>query len=60
MNTILRLIAVVMISTVSAHGKSGGGNSVSDEPETLRVLVWNLWHGGNEVTNGPEKALKLF
>jgi hypothetical protein len=25
----------------------------------LRVLVWNAWRGGNEVDQGPEKALAL-
>jgi exonuclease III len=29
-------------------------------PNTLRVLVWNVWHGTNDVDQGPEKALKLI
>ena len=31
-----------------------------DERDKLRVLVWNVWRGTNEVNNGPEKALKLI
>lgn len=26
----------------------------------LRVLVWNVWRGGNEVTDGPEKILAVI
>lgn len=29
-------------------------------PDTLRVLVWNVWHGTNDVDQGPEKALQLI
>lgn len=29
-------------------------------PDKLRVLVWNVWHGTNDVDQGPEKALQLI
>ncbi len=60
MNPMLLIVAVAIISTASARGDSGGRDSVPDGPDTVRVLVWNLWHGGNEVDNGPEKALQLI
>ena len=28
--------------------------------DTLRVLVWNVLHGSNDVVNGPEKALAVI
>jgi endonuclease/exonuclease/phosphatase family metal-dependent hydrolase len=28
--------------------------------ESLRVMVWNVLHGANDVTNGAEKALKII
>lgn len=36
------------------------GLSASSEKDTLRVLVWNVWHGTNDVEKGPEKALQLI
>jgi endonuclease/exonuclease/phosphatase family metal-dependent hydrolase len=60
MRSILGLIAVSLLYPVSAAGNVGGGKPVPGEPDTLRVLVWNLWRGGNEVSNGPEKALQLI
>ena len=27
---------------------------------SVKVLVWNAWRGGNEVTEGPEKILKVI
>lgn len=32
----------------------------AEKRDGLRVLVWNVWHGTNDVENGPEKALKLI
>ena len=29
-------------------------------PDPLRVLVWNVLHGANDVDNGPEKALQVL
>jgi len=29
------------------------------ETRTLRVLVWNVWRGGNELADGPEKILAV-
>lgn len=51
MRSLLRILFAVTLSIATVQG---------DEPDTLRVLVWNLWHGGNEVENGPEKALQLI
>lgn len=32
----------------------------AENNDTLRVLVWNVWHGTNDVEQGPEKALQLI
>ncbi len=34
--------------------------SASAQEDSLRVLVWNAWRGGNEVTQGPEKVLEVI
>jgi endonuclease/exonuclease/phosphatase family metal-dependent hydrolase len=31
-----------------------------EAPDRLRVLVWNVWRGGNEVDEGPEKIRDLI
>ena len=31
-----------------------------EQPDTLHVLVWNVWHGGNDVDQGPEKIRDLI
>ena len=36
------------------------GEAPTENQDTLRVLVWNVWRGTNKVKNGPEKALKLI
>ena len=59
MRPVFSLIAAASLFAAVVQGRSAG-DSVFNEPETLRVLVWNLWHGGNEVDNGPEKALQLI
>lgn len=55
MRSLISLFFVVSVSLFVVSGSFG-----RDEPDTLRILVWNLWHGGNEVDNGPEKALQLI
>ena len=34
-----------------------GAWAQDSQPDTFRVLVWNVWHGTNDVSKGPEKAL---
>ena len=36
------------------------GPGFSEEDDSLRVLVWNAWRGGNEVESGPEKVLQVI
>ena len=55
MRPLFYLFAAALLSATVVQDSFGRG-----EPDTLRVLVWNLWHGGNEVDNGPEKALLLI
>ena len=35
-------------------------NEVPADSNRLRVLVWNVLHGSNDVENGPEKALEII
>ena len=55
MSFLIRLFAVATLSMVIVQGCFG-----RKESEPVRVLVWNLWHGGNEVNDGPEKALQVI
>ncbi|NWK56337.1 endonuclease/exonuclease/phosphatase family protein [Verrucomicrobiaceae bacterium N1E253] len=34
--------------------------ALAENNDPLRVLVWNVWHGTNDVEQGPEKALALI
>ena len=36
------------------------GAGTPAEPDTLRVLVWNVLHGANDVHQGAEKTLKII
>ncbi|OUU20519.1 MAG: hypothetical protein CBC13_10600 [Planctomycetia bacterium TMED53] len=35
-------------------------DEVAKPDDDLKVLVWNAWRGGNEVTEGPEKILAVI
>ena len=35
-------------------------SGLAQEEDSLRVLVWNAWRGGNEVESGPEKVLQVI
>jgi len=68
----MHILAVLLIAALSAgtpatiggldadaSGASGLG-ARSPDANTLRVLVWNVLHGGNDVDRGPEKALAVI
>ena len=60
---LLMLILVVSPFACSAGGSKpavDGRDPAEQELTTIRVLVWNLWHGGNDVDEGPEKILALI
>ena len=38
----------------------GTGGPVVADGDQLRVLVWNVWRGGNEVDRGPEKIQAII
>ena len=44
----------LILGVVVAMGPTGS------EPDDLRVMVWNILHGGNDVEQGPEKALAII
>ncbi|MEE2908211.1 MAG: endonuclease/exonuclease/phosphatase family protein [Planctomycetota bacterium] len=50
--TVLILIAVLCAAPLSSSGATG--------EDTLRVLVWNVLHGANDVDQGAEKALAII
>lgn len=53
-------IAVLLGFLLSIGVSSAEKVTLNAKPDTLRVLVWNVWHGTNDVDNGPEKALQLI
>jgi endonuclease/exonuclease/phosphatase family metal-dependent hydrolase len=48
----MHLLATSLIALLSAGSPA--------EPDTLRVLVWNVLHGANDVRQGAEKTLKII
>jgi hypothetical protein len=55
---ILSLVALLALLAGPALATPEAGSG--PEHATLRVLVWNVLRGGNSVTGGPEKALKVI
>jgi len=57
----LYCVVLLMIATaaVSVHSEELVDSSAPIEQD-LRVLVWNVLHGGNDVDQGPEKALAVI
>jgi endonuclease/exonuclease/phosphatase family metal-dependent hydrolase len=55
---ILSLVALLALLAGPALATPEAGSG--PEHATLRVLVWNVLRGGNRVTGGPEKALKVI
>ena len=58
----LQLAIVFIFFSISGFGCAITPRTV-DTPRvtsTLRVMVWNVLHGANDVTNGAEKALKII
>ena len=59
---LLLLIVITFLqsgcSNLSLQQKPQAG--ATEDPDILKVLVWNAWRGGNEVTEGPEKILKVI
>ncbi|HJO15822.1 MAG TPA: hypothetical protein QF800_02925, partial [Phycisphaerales bacterium] len=37
-----------------------GAGPAPVQPDGLRVLVWNVLHGGNDIEQGPDKALAII
>lgn len=55
-------ILVVLLACLVAIGHATPTLAGSDAQgsDTVRVLVWNAWRGGNEVDQGPEKVLAVI
>jgi len=65
------LLAIVFIFSISGLGFVAAlpvgplmwateSPNVDPESDTLRVMVWNVLHGANDVTQGAEKTLKII
>jgi len=52
-------ITTLLIVVPKATSQEPSSDS-SDTSDTLRVLVWNVLHGANDVTEGAEKALRVI
>jgi hypothetical protein len=51
--------AAALLVALSCAAPPRGAGDTTDGPDRLRVLVWNVWHGGNDVDRGPEKIRDL-
>ena len=49
------LLVMVLLCAVSTPV-----GAAVEKGDTLRVLVWNAWRGGNVVDDGPEKVLAVI
>ena len=60
---IMRLLSITILA-IATLALSGHPNDVAREQDPagnrLRVLVWNVLHGANDVDEGPEKALAVI
>lgn len=54
------IIAVVGGGCAASTDRSGDAPVAAPADDTLRVLVWNVLHGANDVVDGPEKALAVI
>ena len=54
-NLVATAIAVGLGVTISL-----GSTDTTAQSDTLRVMVWNVLHGANDVTQGAEKTLKII
>ena len=55
LNVAAAVIAVGLGVTISL-----GSTDTTATSDTLRVMVWNVLHGANDVTHGAEKTLKII
>lgn len=49
------MMAILLLACMA-----GTGGPVAADGDQLRVLVWNVWRGGNEVDRGPEKIQAII
>jgi len=58
-SSVLRIVALLAVFAWWTPRGAVGAIAAVGEDDTLRVLVWNAWRGGNEVDGGPEKVLAV-
>ena len=52
-----KIILILIISLFS----SCKDDCIQDDDNTIKVLSWNIWHGGNHLgKNGPERIINLI
>lgn len=54
------LVGVLSTGCASPERATAGSDASAATPDVMRVLVWNVLHGSNDVTDGPEKALAVI
>lgn len=54
------LLAAFWLCLLTAAAPVIADQVKGNQPDSLRVLIWNVYKGTNEVNQGPEKALKLI
>ena len=57
---VLHVIIAILTSLVSAAHAQPNRDAPPQTDQALRVLVWNVLRGGNNVEQGPEKALAVI
>ena len=56
----LLCVALVIGGCTASTARSGDAPVASPADDTMRVLVWNVLHGANDVVEGAEKALAVI
>ena len=56
----MKLITFILFLVASSSTLASFDSPKHNEQSVLRVLVWNVLHGANDVDNGPEEALGVI
>jgi len=59
-NLLLTIVFIVLCTAGIGYAVTPQSIGTSSESNALRVMVWNVLHGANDVTNGAEKTLKII
>ena len=59
-STLLRPALLALLLALAPLLTGCSGLAARGEEDTMKVLVWNVLHGSNDVDDGPEKALAVI